>query len=120
MPKKAPETMNFNVVQTHNNFDCESTTKDGRSGMSRRVDRRIGYIITALGQTPAGFQTVSHLVTRLNKLHKGAAYRYGDIYPTLIRMGTVGLIRRDSGGAWILTDKAREKFQAINKNLRSL
>lgn len=110
-------TMNFNVVQTHNKFDCEPHHTGGRYGMSRRVDLRIGYIITVFGQTPTGFASIGHVVERLNKLHKGAGYTYSDIYPTIQRMKSVGLISQRQTG-WFLSDDARAKYNAIVKNLR--
>ncbi len=111
--------MNFNVVQTHNKADCEPHHEGGRYGMIRRVDKRIGYILTVFLQTPTGFSSLGPVVERINKLHKGANYRYGDIYPTVLRMKEVGLIRQTASG-WSVPSDAREKFAKFDKNLRGL
>lgn len=115
--RKSPIVMNFNVVQTHNKFDCEPLDGSDRHGMSRRVDLRIGYIITVFAQSPTGFNSVGDVVNRLNKLHKGAGYTYNDVYPTILRMKGVGLISQRASG-WFLSEDARAKYSAITKNLR--
>ena len=116
------QAMNFNVIQTHNNFDCEPIQVDDRNGMKRRVDLRIGYIMTVFGHVPTGFSSASSIVERLNDLHPGANYKYGDILPTLKRMETLGLVSRE-GGVWNLTasvQKVRAKYSKVEKNLRGL
>jgi hypothetical protein len=108
--------MNFNLSQTHNKFDCEPAHSNGRYGMVRRVDLRIGYIITALSATPSGFNTAQNVVDKLNRSHKGAGYTYNDVYPVLRKMVAVGIVS-DNGG-WKLTPKGKATWAKVEKNLR--
>lgn len=108
---------NFNVIQTHNSHDCESVEVNGRQGMSRRNDLRIGNLITIFGQTPTGFKTVKTIVERMNRKYK-SNYTYNDVYPTLRKMEKAGILTRD-GGAWTLVPQARALYQGAIKNRRS-
>lgn len=112
------KSMNFNATQTHNRFDCEPSHGGGRYGMTRRVDLRIGYIITVFGQTPTGFTSVQAIVDRLNRNHKGAGYTYNDVYPTLLRMRDEAGIVTFRSGTWALSPKAKEVWSKIERNVR--
>lgn len=113
MSKRSPATisLNFNARQTHNKFDCEPEHRNGRYGMNRRVDLRISLIIDVFGQTPTGYTTISALVERLNRMHKSAHFTYADVYPTIRKMMTVGLVVEKASG-WSLGRDARAKYDA--------
>jgi len=114
MAKKNATAMRFQVSQSHNRQDCE-VSKDGRIEVTRRVDLRIGYIITALGSTPFGFKSIQALVDKLNRTFKGAHYTVNDIAPTLKRMrDEAGIVKKTANG-WSLTPKAREVWNKIEK-----
>jgi len=113
--------MGFNVTQTHNRYDCETAHSSGRYGMNRRVDLRIGYIITVFGQTPTGFKSVQSVVDRLNRTYKGAGYNKNDVRHALHRMrDELGIITLTSSGGWVLSPKARAIYSKVSKNLRGV
>lgn len=113
--------MNFNARQTHNRFDCEYSKDGGRHTMIRRVDLRIGYIITAFGETPSGFVSVQAVADKLNRMHKGANYTFNDIYPTLVRMrDQAGIVENHTDGSWTMAPKARSIYSKIEKKVRGV
>ena len=116
MAKKNATAMRFQVSQTHNKQDCEVSVDGSRIAVTRRVDQRVGFIITVLGKSPFGFKSVQSIVNRLNTSFKGASYTYNDVYPTLLRMrDEAGIVKHTSAGAWVLTPKAREVWSKIEK-----
>jgi hypothetical protein len=108
--------MSFNVTQTHNRYDCETAHSSGRYGMNRRVDLRIGYIITVFCQTPTGFKSVQSVVDRLNRTYKGAGYNNNDVRHALHRMrDELRIVTYTSSDGWVIKPNARAIYSKVSK-----
>ena len=115
--------MKFVRVQTHNQHDCKvGISDDGRFMTDRRVEDRIGYIVSVLAKAPTGFGSVSEIIEKLNKQYPGANYTHNDIYPQMLRAVEAKLVNHTAGGVWRLAPRGTDAWKAlkvINKQARS-
>lgn len=113
------QVMRFQGSYSHNSRDASSELdkESGRYVDTVRVDRRIGYLLTALSHVPKGASTAA-LVGYLNRRFQGSGYSENDVRHALLRAQEAGLVTHHTRGVWKLTPSARRKWDSVVKRVK--